>query len=109
MQEDRQQAGSCRAAACFALGLHCLLLCFLRCLLACQDMSGLLPVSSHARCRRKKDHGRAEALLLAAWALGVRMQPIVVPVGGGSSSSEGEEEEGDLEAALAAEEAEELL
>lgn len=23
-------------------------------------------------CRRKKDHGRAEALLLLAWALGVR-------------------------------------
>ena len=23
-------------------------------------------------CRRKKDHGRAEALLIAAWALGVR-------------------------------------
>jgi hypothetical protein len=25
-----------------------------------------------ASCRRKKDHGRAEALLIAAWALGVR-------------------------------------
>ncbi len=23
-------------------------------------------------CRRKKDHGRAEALLLAAWGIGVR-------------------------------------
>ena len=23
-------------------------------------------------CRRKKDHGRAEALLLAAWGVGVR-------------------------------------
>lgn len=23
-------------------------------------------------CRRKKDHGRAEALLIVAWALGVR-------------------------------------
>ena len=26
-------------------------------------------------CRRKKDHGRAEALLIAAWALGVRAAP----------------------------------
>lgn len=34
--------------------------------------------------RRKKDHGRAEALLLAAWGLGVRMQPIG---GGGASGS----------------------
>jgi hypothetical protein len=24
-------------------------------------------------CRRKKDHGRAEALLLVAWALGIRV------------------------------------
>ena len=26
-------------------------------------------------CRRKKDHGRAEAMLIAAWALGVRITP----------------------------------
>ena len=25
-----------------------------------------------ARCRRKKDHGRAEALLIAAWGFGFR-------------------------------------
>lgn len=25
--------------------------------------------------RRKKDHGRAEAMLIAAWALGVRIAP----------------------------------
>ena len=25
-------------------------------------------------CRRKKDHGRAEALLLLAWAMGIRVQ-----------------------------------
>jgi hypothetical protein len=28
-------------------------------------------------CRRKKDHGRAEALLMAAWGLGIRMHPVV--------------------------------
>ena len=27
------------------------------------------------RCRRKKDHGRAEALLIVAWALGIRVPP----------------------------------
>jgi len=26
-------------------------------------------------CRRKKDHGRAEALLIVAWALGIRVPP----------------------------------
>ena len=26
-------------------------------------------------CRRKKDHGRAEAMLIAAWALGLRIEP----------------------------------
>ena len=30
-------------------------------------------------CRRKKDHGRAEALLIAAWALGLRATNISVP------------------------------
>lgn len=28
--------------------------------------------------RRKKDHGRAEALLIAAWALGVRAAPCMI-------------------------------
>ncbi|KAL4419505.1 hypothetical protein ABPG77_002291 [Micractinium sp. CCAP 211/92] len=38
--------------------------------------------------KRKKDHGRAEALLLAAWGLGVRMRPIV---GDGASASSEED------------------
>ena len=28
-------------------------------------------------CRRKKDHGRAEALLLLAWAVGIRAKSVV--------------------------------
>ena len=29
-------------------------------------------MTAPAACRRKKDHGRAEALLLAAWGIGFR-------------------------------------
>ncbi len=31
-------------------------------------------IGFYALCRRKKDHGRAEAMLIAAWALGLRIQ-----------------------------------
>lgn len=31
--------------------------------------------SSPSAHRRKKDHGRAEAMLIAAWALGLRVLP----------------------------------
>lgn len=34
----------------------------------------LLP-QTHSQLKRKKDHGRAEALLLAAWGIGVRRSP----------------------------------
>lgn len=48
--------------------------------------------------RRKKDHGRAEALLLAAYGLGVRMRPIGGGAGNGSHGDAapalGSEEEG---------------
>lgn len=40
--------------------------------------------------RRKKDHGRAEALLMAAWALGVRMQPINGGNGSGGDAAAAE-------------------
>lgn len=67
---------------------------------ATQCVSGVLeqrsmPANSHAtlRCRRKKDHGRAEAMLIAAWALGLRIEPetdnvIVVPAAESKESSE---------------------
>ncbi|KAL4451807.1 hypothetical protein ABPG75_007469 [Micractinium tetrahymenae] len=44
----------------------------------------LLPAAADL-LKRKKDHGRAEALLLAAWGLGVRMRPIG---GNGGSGAE---------------------
>lgn len=55
--------------------------------------------------RRKKDHGRAEALVLAAYALGVRMQPL----GGDSKAGEGaaQDEEDDDDARRAGIEGEE--
>lgn len=48
----------------------------------------LFPQSAEKYLKRKKDHGRAEALLIAAWALGVRAAPCAVLV----SSSNSEEE-----------------
>ena len=36
------------------------------------DCWHLMYTHSH---RRKKDHGRAEAMLIAAWALGLRIEP----------------------------------
>lgn len=45
-------------------------------MLASTKVSPRLPWLPPRMCRRKKDHGRAEALLMAAWAMGVRMQPI---------------------------------
>jgi hypothetical protein len=57
----------------------------------------LFPQAAEKYLKRKKDHGRAEALLIAAWALGVRAAPCAVPVDILDSisitSSEGEEEE----------------
>jgi hypothetical protein len=56
--------------------------------------------------RRKKDHGRAEAMLIAAWALGLRIQPdseevaVVPPVETQKASLDdllSEEDEGDSE------------
>ena len=44
--------------------------------------------------RRKKDHGRAEAILIAAWALGVRARALAGP---SASGSEEEEEGAELE------------
>lgn len=46
----------------------------------------LFPQAGHL-LRRKKDHGRAEALLIAAWGLGVRMQ-FLDPLPGWSDSGE---------------------
>jgi len=53
----------------------------------------LFPQAAEKYLKRKKDHGRAEALLIAAWALGVRAAPCVVEVPS-SSTSEGEDETG---------------
>lgn len=44
------------------------------------------------RCRRKKDHGRAEALLMAIYGLGIRMHPIG---GQPATAPEGGQEEED--------------
>ena len=41
-------------------------------LLVLADLSHLMCT---CLCRRKKDHGRAEAMLIAAWALGLRIEP----------------------------------
>ena len=43
--------------------------------------------------RRKKDHGRAEALLLAAYVLGVRMQPLGGAAAEAAAGAEDDEEE----------------
>ena len=48
------------------------------CLLCCTGIVHAVRCNATANilvllgCRRKKDHGRAEALLLAAWGIGVR-------------------------------------
>ena len=47
--------------------------------------------------RRKKDHGRAEAMLIAAWALGLRIEPetesvVVVPAAESNESGEDTED-----------------
>jgi hypothetical protein len=52
----------------------------------------LLPAAA-PQLKRKKDHGRAEALLLAAYALGVRMQPL----GGGSKAEASVDDDDDEE------------
>ncbi len=44
--------------------------------------------------RRKKDHGRAEALVLAAYALGVRMQPLGGSKADGAAADDDDEEPG---------------
>ncbi|KAG7673231.1 hypothetical protein Ndes2437B_g01358 [Nannochloris sp. 'desiccata'] len=51
----------------------------------------LFPQAAEKYLKRKKDHGRAEALLIAAWALGVRAAPCVVDVPSSSSTSEVED------------------
>jgi hypothetical protein len=62
----------------------------------------LFPQAAEKYLKRKKDHGRAEALLIAAWALGVRAAPCAVNSEHMSSSftsnsdnSDGEETEDD--------------
>ena len=58
-----------------------------------------MPACSHVtlRRRRKKDHGRAEAMLIAAWALGLRIEPetesvIVVPAAESKENSDDAED-----------------
>jgi hypothetical protein len=53
----------------------------------------LFPQAADKYLKRKKDHGRAEALLIAAWALGVRAAPCVMEVPPSFSTSEEEEDE----------------
>jgi hypothetical protein len=55
----------------------------------------LFPAAAAASLTRKKDHGRAEALLIAAWAAGVRAHGIVAPADEeeGEAGSEEEEEQ----------------
>lgn len=48
------------------------------------------PLACLHSCRRKKDHGRAEALLIAAWSLGCRAQAVAVAE---SEDAAGEEDE----------------
>ena len=59
----------------------------------------LLPLApaTQLRHRRKKDHGRAEAMLLAAWGLGTRADVIassLPPAALPEEETEGEDEEG---------------
>ena len=71
------------------------------------------PPACPGDCRRKKDHGRAEALLLAAWGLGVRMEPLAAgddddddgAEGVAGGSEEDEDEDDPLTQLLAEEEA----
>lgn len=56
-------------------------------------MQTTIPCSPRVPHRRKKDHGRAEALLLAAYALGVRMQPLRGGDSKGADAADEEEEE----------------
>jgi hypothetical protein len=53
----------------------------------------LFPQAAEKYLKRKKDHGRAEALLIAAWALGVRAAPCAVLVPSTDSGEETEEDE----------------
>ena len=56
----------------------------------------IFPQAAQVFLKRKKDHGRAEALLLAAWALGIRAAPsAAAAVEYTSSSTEEEEVNGD--------------
>ena len=67
--------------------------------------AGWVTTRLSAWCRRKKDHGRAEAMLIAAWALGLRIERetesvIVVPPAESKDSSEDAEDMLQLEEEL---------